>query len=60
MELTDVDYIAAAYADAMIEELDPVSVHDAYFRSGSPCEFFYRVQALVHLQDTLRNYYDKT
>ncbi|MEO1077615.1 MAG: hypothetical protein AAFX41_16870 [Bacteroidota bacterium] len=57
MELSDVDYIAAAYADAMIEDLEPACVHDAYFRSATPMEFFYRVQALVQLQDIVKDHY---
>ena len=56
-ELTPQDYVAAAYADAMVEGLDPDIVNQAYTDSEGAEEFFYRVQALVQLKEVVDDFY---
>ena len=53
------DYVAAAYADAMVEGLDPEIVNQAYTDSIHAAEFFYRVQALVQLKEIVDDHYDR-
>ena len=58
LDLTPQDYVAAAYADAMIEGLCPKIVAAAYHQSKDAEEFFFRVQALVQLNDIVKDHYD--
>ena len=57
LELSPQDYVAAAYADAMVEGLDPEIVNQAYTDSTDAEEFFYRVQALVQLKEVVDDFY---
>ena len=59
LDLTPQDYVAAAYADAMVEGLDPDIVNQAYTDSEDAAEFFYRVQALVQLKEVIDDFYDR-
>ena len=59
LDLTPQDYVAAAYADAMVEGLDPEIVNQAYTDSTDAEEFFYRVQALVQLKEVIDDFYDR-
>ena len=57
LDLTPQDYVAAAYADAMVEGLCPEIVNQAYTDSEDAEEFFYRVQALVQLKEVIEDFY---
>ena len=57
LDLSPQDYVAAAYADAMVEGLDPDIVNQAYTDSEDAEEFFYRVQALVQLNEVVADFY---
>ena len=59
LDLTPQDYVAAAYADAMVEGLCPEIVNQAYTDSKDAEEFFYRVQALVQLKEVVEDFYDR-
>ena len=59
LDLTPQDYVAAAYADAMVEGLCPEIVNQAYTDSEDAEEFFYRVQALVQLKEVVEDFYDR-
>ena len=59
-DLSDTDYLHAAYADAIAEGIPLDRLIELYTDAETAPQFFAGVQALVELQDIVEDHYAKT
>ena len=59
-DLSDFEYMLAAIVDIMVDEIPLEQVWQLSFEAKTAEGFFHGVQALVELQDIIKDHYAKT